>query len=945
MKHVKAQGLLFYLLLLLFSYSAAVAQQEVIPLNPKVRTGKLPNGMTYYIQKNTKPENRVELRLAINAGSVLEDEDQLGMAHLVEHMGFNGTKNFEKNELVHYLQSVGVDFGPEINAYTSFDETVYMLTIPSDSAEILNKGFRIMVDWAHNMTLDHTEIDKERGVVLEEWRLRQGASQRMSAQYLPVLFAGSKYADRLPIGTKESIEGAGYEAIKRFYKEWYRPDLAAFIVVGDIDPDQMEKKIKSEFAEFKAPEKIRERAHFSIPDNKDPLISIVSDQENPFNSVMVMYKADKEKAKNTDDYLRQQSYRMFTGMLNQRFNELLKNSDPPFIRASAYYGSLLRSKSAFQLNAQVGESGIERGLKAILTENERVRKYGFTPQEFERYKKNMLKGLEQAYNERDKTESGRLVWAYVQHFLNNEPAPGIEFEYNFLKDNIHKTELKEINKLASKWIRDENQVVIVLGADKEGVKLPAEADIKRIMKEVSSEEISPYMEEELPENIMAQKPAAGKIVKEEKVEDLDLTILTLSNGAKVMLRPTDFKNDEILMKAHSYGGFSKFPKSYYMSHRMSVNTIQESGLAEFSKYDLQKMLAGKTVNVSPFIGFYEQGLNGMSSTDDLETLLQLIHLNFTAARRDEEAFQSLLARQKATYQNLLTEPVNYFFNEVRAIRFDNDPRMVSIPSAEDWDKANLDQIHEIYQESFKNAGSFNFYFVGSFDPEKIKPLLETYLASLPSTGEKIAYTDMGIRAVKGPLTKKITRGSAPKSFVSVYLESEGEYSKEESHKLWSLSNILKRIYTDKLREEMSGVYGMNTSINVEKNPYPHFFMEITIPCSPDNVDTLVNAAFAEIERIKKNGIPEEELQKEIEAQRRQLETEMKNNGSWLWKLNKIGSYEEDYTRLRNPDELIKLVNSKDLQEVANKYLDLSKAIQVSLYPETGKAMKQTDPPK
>ncbi|MES2734660.1 MAG: insulinase family protein [Bacteroidota bacterium] len=937
MKQKLVSHFFFSCLFIALFASWASAQTTAIPLNPNVRVGKLPNGMKYYIQKNAKPEKRAELRLAINAGSVCEDDTQLGLAHLVEHMAFNGTKNFPKNDLVHYLQSVGVSFGPEINAYTSFDETVYMLTIPSDSANILDNGIKIMADWAYQVTFDSVEVKKERGVVLEEWRLGRGAGQRMSDKYFPVLLKDSKYAKRLPIGTKESIEGASLDVLKKFYQDWYRPDLAAFIVVGDINPDEVEKKIKTYFSSFTNPTASRVRESFPIPDNKEPLISVVSDKENPYNSFSIIFKNDHEKYQTMDDYRRQYSYNIFTGMFNQRLNELLQDSNPPFLYAYSYYGSFLRSKNAYQLGAQVSETGFEKGLKTVLLENERVKRFGFTKSEFERYKKTLLKSLENAYNERDKTESGNLVQQYVSHFLTNDPAPGIEFEYKFVKENIDKIPLEEINKLAGRWIKDKNQLFIVTSVEKEGVKLPTEADIKQIIKGIATEKITPYKENAIASDIMPVKPSAGKIVSEKKIEDLGVTELVLSNGIRVTLKPTDFKNDEILMNAQSYGGQSKFPESYYMSAQYASSIVQESGIATFSKTDLSKTLAGKTVNVSPWIGTYSQGVSGSSSIADLETMFKLIHLNFTQPRRDEKAFQSYISRQKDAYKNVLTDPTSFFFNQVRNIRYNNNPRMKSIPSDQDWDQIKLDQVFEVYKESFKNASGFDFYFVGSFQPDAIKPLLETYLGSLPTTGEKAAYVDLGIRAIKGPMEQKIIKGNDPKSFASIYLEGKGEFSKEESHRMWTLGNILNRIYLDKLREEMSGIYGLRVTVDMECTPYPYYWLEITLPCSPDNVDTLVAAAFAEIENIKKNGVPEKELQKELESQRRTVEEDMKRNSGWMWRLQRLKTYQEDYTRLRKPEDIHKVITSKDLQMVANKYLDLSKCLKVTLYPKTSSA--------
>jgi zinc protease len=919
------------LLLPLFAAAAA----DSLPLDPAVRTGKLPNGLTYYIRKNVKPEKRVELRLAVNTGSVQEDDDQLGLAHLVEHMCFRGTKSFPKADLLHYLQSVGSSFGPDINAYTAFDETVYMLSLPTDAADTLPNGLKIMREWAHDVNFDPADIDTERGVVVEEWRLGRGANQRMRDKFLPVVFKDSKYALRLPIGTKESVETMSHDTIKRFYHDWYRPDLMAMIVVGDIDPDKMEQTIRTEFGTIPAPAQPRPKEAYAIPDNDAPLYSIVSDRENPYNVMILAFKTEMPHYADSADYRRYLTEQLFLQLLNLRLAELTQQANPPFVYSQAEYGHLwVRPKGAYQLVGVVPDNGIERGLATLLTENERVRQHGFTANELERAKKTMLRSLEQRYLDREKTESDRLVDAYVSHFLAQDPAPGAEFEYNFAKAHLAEVTLDEVNRLPQKWVTPKNRVVVVENVEKPGVKLPAQAELQAVVQQVAATKVEPYQEKKLAAALLAQKPAPGKIVAQKPIAPIGVTELTLANGVRVVLKPSQFKNDEVLFTAYRPGGQSVFGDDYNLSAQLAADCAGESGVASFSKPDLQKMLAGKTVEVTPQINTYFDGVRGSCAAADLESALQLTYLYFTAPRADETAYQSLVSRQKAILKNILSNPVYWYFNEARKIRYNHHPRTPELlPTDEDWAKVSFAKTSEVYHGRFDNAAGFTFVFVGAFTVDAITPLLQTYLGSLPSTGASGAWKDMGVRSIAGPFEQTLLRGTDPKSFVLIGLEGPAEWSRDEGHALWSLGNILERALIDKLRLELGGVYTVQVQASLQKVPYGHFVFDLIIPCAPENVEKLVAATYAEIGRMRKEGLKPEELQKEIEGQRRNVEKDQQDNGAWTWKLEMIYREGESFTRLSNPEELIALVTAQNLQRVAVKYLDPAKATRFTLLPE------------
>jgi zinc protease len=523
---MKILRLLAGFIALIFAYDALPQEVDVkapnlndeIPVDSKVRVGKLDNGLSYFIRKNEKPENRVQFRLVVKAGSVLEDNNQLGLAHFVEHMAFNGSEHFEKNELVDYLQSVGVQFGADLNAYTSFDETVYMLPIPTEDEEIMDKGMLVLEDWANGVSFTDEEIDKERGVVIEEWRLGRGAQQRMRDKWLPMALKDSRYADRLPIGTKEILESFDYETVRKFYRDWYRPELMAVIAVGDIDVDEIEKEIKERFGDIENPDNPRQRERFPIPDHDETYIVTAKDPEASFTQLQLIYKHDKEEETTLNDYRRVVIHSLYNGMLSVRFQELTQQADPPFIFGASNYGGFIGDYDSYTAFAAVGPGGVEKGLTALITENERVRQHGFTAGELARYKKELLNNYERSYNERDKTQSMQYAQEYIRAFLENEPIPGIEWEYEFVKGILPTITLDEVNELAPKWITDKNRVVIVTGPDKEGVDIPDEEAIRKILEANDGKETAPYVDEMSGAALISVLPAAGTVSSSKAVE-------------------------------------------------------------------------------------------------------------------------------------------------------------------------------------------------------------------------------------------------------------------------------------------------------------------------------------------------------------------------------------------------------------------------------------------
>lgn len=931
---------LFFLLLLVLTVSQFVhAQKELeqtIPTDPNVKIGKLENGMTYYIRQNSKPENRLELRLVVNAGSILEDEDQLGLAHFTEHMAFNGSKHFDKNELVSYLQSVGVKFGGDLNAYTSFDETVYILPIPSDDEEIVEKGFLVLEDWASGLNFDHEEIDKERGVVLEEWRLGRGADQRMLEKNLPVIYQGSRYAERLPIGTEEVLKKFKYDVIKRFYKDWYRPDLMAVVAVGDLPVAEIEKKIKDHFAHIKPVKNPRERASYQVPDHGDTYITVASDKEASFTRVNLYYKKDAEKPTQLSDLRSSLSRNLYATMLNHRLSELREKAEPPFIFGGSYYGGTwARTKDAYQSYAMVSETGVEDGLRALLTENERVRRHGFTATELARAKTQLLTNQEKAFKEKDKTESERYIYSYVNHFLEGSPMTGIEFQLEFSQKHLPGISLEEINNLAKEWITDHNRVVVVTAPDKEGVEIPSEEKLLALFAEVEKSDIAPYEEAAVAESLMAVKPVGGMVKSSQLIynDGLNITELTLSNGIKVVLKPTDFKNDEVLMSAYSKGGQSLVADDDHYSASYASQIVGESGLGTFSKSDLNKMLTGKVVNVRAYIGRYNEGISGNAAPKDLEEMLQLVHLHFTAPRQDQEAFTSFINKNKALYANLATNP-NFFFNDkVIKVLAQNHPRAGGFPTVEELDQVKYEKVHQIFRERFADAADFTFFFVGNFNEKELRPLLETYLGSLPATQSNENYRDLGIRPPKGVVREDVFKGEDQKSMVRISFTGEAKYEERTAHQLKSFSEILTIKLIEKLREDKGGVYGVGAFADMSKDPYENYSINVSFPCGPENVADLKQAVFSEIEKIMKEGPSAEDLAKIKEAQRREREVKLKENQFWL------GALQDVYKDSRRPleilayDRYIGELTAADIQRVAREFVDMNNYVEVTLFPQ------------
>ena len=914
-------------------------RKQPIPMDPRVRIGKLENDLVYYIQRNEKPENRAELRLAVGVGSINEDDDQLGLAHFVEHMAFNGTTHFEKSELVDYLQSVGTRFGPDLNAFTSFDETVYMLQARTDSMALFDKGMLVLEDWAHGVTFEDSEIDKERGVVESELRSGLSANERMRNKYWPVIFHESRYADRLPIGTREIINNAPYDALKRFYRDWYRPNLMAVVVVGDIDVEDVEADIKARFSKLTNPKNPREREEYGFPDHDETLVTITKDKEASFTSARVMYKHPHQKNTNLADYRQSLVRSLYNRMLNNRLNELRQSADPPFIYGYSGYGREVGSLDSYTAYVSTGEGQVMRGLKSVLEENKRALEHGFTAGELDRTRIEMISEAETSAKEEDKTESGSLSMRYVFNFLNDNPVPSPTQRLQLAQALLPTIQLQEINALSKQWITDgSNRVIVITGPDKEDVPLPTEVDILQLINEVDAASIEPYEDAVSDVPLLAKLPVAGSILETKEIESIGVTEMILSNGIRVVLKPTDFQNDEISFSAFSPGGHSIYPDENYQSASLASAIVNQAGIAEFDLIQLQKMMAGKQVQVSPFISELEEGMQGFSTIKDLETMFQLIHLYFTSPRRDEEAFQSLISRQKQVLQNLMVNPNFYYRDKVTKIKYGDHIRR-GIPTVEDLDKIDLDKVIEVYKDRFADPSDFTFILVGNFTPESIQPLLEKYLASVPALNRKESWMDVNATVAEGRIVERFSYGEAPKAQVQLNWHGEFDWDDRKArYQLNSLMEALRNRLRESMREDQGGVYGVGVNGSASKRPKEGYSVTISFNAEPDQVDTLIQTALRDLRDMKTEGPTDQDLQKIKEVQRQQRIKNLKENNFWSNSLRQYYSYELDpeLINLAPYEVLVDGLQKEDIIQMAKKVFETENYIEIVMMPGEAK---------
>ena len=920
-----------------FVLSSLTAQipdlSKPIPADPAIKIGKLDNGITYYIKQNKKPEKRVELRLAVNAGSVCETDGQQGLAHFVEHMCFNGTKNFPSNKIINMLEEMGVKFGAELNAGTSFDQTVYMLKVPTDSILWINRGFMVLSDWAYQVSMEDTEIDKERGVITEEWRLGLGADERMMQKFIPVLLKDSKYAQRLPIGKVEVIKSFPYDTLKAFYKSWYRPDLMAVVVVGDIDPALAEQKVKEYFNAIPKSVNAPARVEFPIPGNKEPLISVVTDKEASGFSATIFFKHPKSDNVTFGDYRSQLLRTLYSGMLNNRLQEIAQKPESPYMYGYSGYGSFIgRSVDVYQLATGAKENQMEKSIEVILTENERVRQFGFTTTELDREKKNVLSNYEKMAKESDKTESRSYADEYVRNYLDKECIPGIVKEFEITKEYLPGISLEEINSVGKTWTTDDNIAVLITAQEKEGVKVPTEDQVKDIINSVKAKKIEAYVDKVSDAPLLAAVPVATKVVKRTEAPAFGYTELTFGNGVKMILKSTDFKNDEILLGAFSPGGSSLYPDAEIMSASLATQIITQSGLGDYDFTGLQKKLSGNTAKLAPYISDLREGVNGSCSPKDIETMLQLNYLYFTKIRKDESAFNAYMSRMKNMIKPMRTNPQVIFQDTLSKIISLNNPRVIAIPTEAQLDQVNLERSISIFKDRFADASDFTYLMVGNFKVEDVIPLLEKYIGGLPSIGRKEIWKDVTPGFPKGLKVVEVPKNSEPQSQVAMIWKGDFKWNDKDRQTFAMLMNILAIKCRESMREDQGGVYGVSVSGSASKYPKPKYTIQSMWGCSPDNITKLSQTVLTEMGKIRKDGPTETDLNKVKETLIRDRETKVKENGFWLSLLQNHFLQDDKLISLDEYKAFINSVTQSDIKTAAGKYLNTGSYVQVALTP-------------
>ena len=938
MKHL-LRGLFIAVLFICCNFQLVLAQpMQELPVDKNVRIGKLDNGLTYYIRHNALPEKRVEFYIAQKVGSILEEPQQRGLAHFLEHMAFNGTKNFPGDEtglgIVPWCETKGIKFGTNLNAYTSIDKTVYRISnVPTDNVSVVDSCLLILHDWSSAINLADKEIDKERGVIREEWRSRNSGMLRVYTDLLPTIYQGDKYADCMPIGSIDVINNFPYKDIRDYYHKWYHPDLQGIVIVGDIDVDTVEAKLKAVFADVQKPVNPAERTYYPVADNKEPIVAIGTDKEVDDPSIEIYFKQDAtpDSEKNNVGYLASQYMTsMISSMLNARLSELVQSANPPFTRASSYYSDFFvaKTKEAFALSASSKADGIETALKTLLQETERARRFGFTESEYARARANYLQSLESAYNEREKTKHGSYVREYVQNFLNGEPIPGIEAEYAMMNQLAPNIPLQAMNMVMQQLVPDSNQVVIIAGPAKEGLKYPTKEEVINLLKGMKDLDLQAYVDKVSDEPLMKEAPKGGKIISEKEGDIYGSTKLVLSNGVTVYVKKTDFKADEIRMKGTSLGGKSIFPDKDALNFAVMDNVIAVGGLGNFSQVDLTKVLAGKKVSVNAGLGATTENVFGTCSPKDFETMMQLTYLTFTAPRKDAEAFESFKNRMKAQLESAQANPLSSINDSLQKAMYNNHPRVVMM-KPEMVDQIDYDRILEMYNDRFKDASDFTFYFVGNIDLETAKPLIAEYLGALPAINRKETFKDTKMSIRKGVYKNEYAKEQQTPTATIVFLYSgRAPYTLKNDILLSFATQVLDMVYTEEVREKEGGTYGVNCFGDLQKYPKEQLLLQIVFQTDPAKKDKLAGIVVDELKKLAAEGPSDVHLQKVKEYMLKKYADNQKENGYWMNNLNDYFYYGMDMTE--GYTDIVNSITAKDIQKFVSDLLKQGNEIEVTM---------------
>lgn len=913
--------------------AAGAQAPDLIPLDSAVRTGTLPNGLRYYLRRNAKPEKRLELRLVINAGSVLEDDDQKGLAHFVEHMLFNGTRRFAKNDIVSYLESIGVRFGADLNAYTGFDETVYILPVPTDKPGLVERSFDVLEDWAGGALFDSTEVVNERGVVMEEWRLGLGAGARIRDQQFPVLFRGSKYAVRLPIGDTAILKSANPSPLKRFYRDWYRPNNMAVIAVGDYDVAALEALVRDRFGRLANPATPRPRTLAAVPGHDSTLVTIVTDPEEQVSSIQLIYKHPPAPLVRQADYRMLLARRLYNQMLNSRLTEITRQPDAPFAFASSSYGSFVRSTDVYFLSATVKDGGVQKGLESMLREARRVDQHGFLPAELARAKASLLRSLESAYTEREKSESDGYAAEYINHFLTAEPTPGITWEFQTAQRVLPTVTLEDVNGLGRQWITEVNRVVAVSAPTGPQAAVPPSDALLAAFRRIDGEAVPAWTESVSEAPLVAAVPARGRVVQETRDTVLNTTEWRLSNGVRVIVKPTDFKADEVLIRGWSPGGTSLVSDADYVEASLASLAVARGGVANFDAIELGKKLAGKRAGVSLSINPLTENIDASGSPRDLETMMQLIYLRVTAPRRDEASFNALRAQYLPLLANRDKDPDQVFQDTVVLTMQQNHPRAQPLTTAM-LQGARYDRSFEIYRDRFADASDFTFVVVGAVSVDSLKPLVEQWIGALPGSGRKEAWKDVGLKSPAGVIEKTVRKGVEPKAQTVVFFTGTATFDPAARYAMRSLGELLEMKLLENLREALGGTYSVQAGGSLSKYPAPEYQFTVSFGSAPDKADLLWQTVQAVIDTVKRQGATAAELQKVREQQLRAQEVSLKQNSYWSGNISaRLENGEDPRGLVTYTQDYIENLTSDQIRDAARRYLDMARYAKFVLLPE------------
>jgi len=905
-------------------------------LDPKVKIGKLDNGLTYYIQKNSKPESRVELRLVVKAGSMQEEDAQVGLAHFTEHMAFNGTTHFPKNDLVKYLQSIGMRFGGDLNAYTSFDETVYMLTIPTDNQEQLDNGFLVLSDWASELLMDSKEIDSERGVILEEWRGGLGANDRMRKKWFPVVFTNSRYADRLPIGTEENLKTFKHETIRKFYKDWYRPNLQAIVVVGDIDIDFAEAKIKELFGTKTNPENAPEKIMYPIGENKEPLVVQTIDKEATSAVIMTIRKHKGREMNTINDLRHEFMIDLFNMMLDARYAEYQQDTASPFLYAAGNYGDLVGNVDAFMGQTLSKENRMGEAFETLLREEERVKQHGFLETELERAKEEYLSMLEKRSNEASKTNSSSIASRYVSHFLHNEAICGPKIMFNQAKKLLPDVAVSEINDLAKQWIIDENLVVVIMGPDLKGTNILSENEAKAILSQKNYKQVTPYVDLYKEEPLVSKELEGNTLVSSRALPEVDATEYTLKNGVKVVVKITNFKDDEIILNAMSPGGSSLLTEEEFPASVFATMVMGRSGLGEFNKVELDKKLKGKYVGLAPVIADYYEGFSGSSTPKDVETLLQLIYLYFDAPRFDEDMCKLVVSEIKNQLKFLASNPQMIFLDTMIKTAYQNDIRKTQIPNEKFMDAVTYERVKKVYLDRFADAGDFIFTFVGNIDIETFLPLAEKYLGNLPSQKRVETYKENTKPFVAQTTKVSIEAGMENQGTLAIIFEQKAPWSTKNVVSADIFNEVLSMLMLEEVREKMGGTYSPTVQFGLEKAPSSTFSGMVYIGCDPKKIKKISSATFKIINNMFSKGISDDHFSKAVTQMKKSRETSLKENGSWPGYISSKLFFGDNLSDRQVYDNLLNTITKEDVIDIVKSMFNVNHYLEVTQYPEKKK---------